>query len=96
MTRGLAEADDVRRLMRALGRAARGPGRVFVTGGATAVLKGWRSATADVEAMLRLGLIDARTLRELFEAIEPRLIRFPSIDPVAFRRRLDALLGTDP
>jgi hypothetical protein len=38
--------------MRALGRHARGPGRVHFTGGATAVMKGWREATIDVHIKL--------------------------------------------
>jgi hypothetical protein len=52
MTRNLARADDILRLMQALGRYARGPGRVFFTGGATAVMKGWRDATVDVDIKL--------------------------------------------
>lgn len=35
--------------MRELGRRARGPGRVYLTGGATAVLLGWRPSTVDVD-----------------------------------------------
>ncbi len=31
-------------------------------------------------------------LRELYEAIEPELYRYPAIDPPAFRGKLDALL----
>jgi hypothetical protein len=52
MTRRPAKADDVLRLMQALGRYARGPGRVYFTGGATAVMKGWRDATVDVDIKL--------------------------------------------
>jgi hypothetical protein len=47
--RGETHAEKVQRLMEALGRAARGPGRVYLTGGATAVLIGWRDATVDVD-----------------------------------------------
>jgi hypothetical protein len=35
--------------MDGLGRAAKGPGSVFLTGGATAVLFGWRESTLDVD-----------------------------------------------
>lgn len=52
MTRRLAKADDILRLMQTLGRYARGPGRVYFTGGATAVMKGWRDATVDVDIKL--------------------------------------------
>lgn len=46
------DADRVRALMRALGRGARGPGRVYLTGGTTAVLEGWRRATVDADLKL--------------------------------------------
>jgi len=52
MTRRPAKADDILRLMQTLGRYARGPGRVYFTGGATAVMKGWRDATIDVDLKL--------------------------------------------
>lgn len=39
----------------------------------------------DVAAMLEWGLVDRPTLWQLFESIEPELIRFPSIDPKIFR-----------
>lgn len=154
--------------MQALGTHARGPGKVFLAGGATAVLKGWREATvdvdlkldpepagifqaiarlkdelrinvelaspdqfipdppgsleraefigregqvefyhydfyaqalakierghardlADVEAMLLRGYIEAARLAQLFDAIEPKLLRFPAIDPTVFRAKL--------
>jgi len=50
--RELADADRIRRFMRAIGRAATGPGRVYFTGGATAVLQGWRDTTIDVDVKL--------------------------------------------
>lgn len=52
MSRNPATAADVLRLMQALGRRARGPGRVYFTGGATAVMKGWRDATVDIDIKL--------------------------------------------
>jgi len=50
--RRLADAERIRALMRALGRAARDPGQVFLAGGATAVLLGWRETTVDVDLKL--------------------------------------------
>lgn len=47
--RELADAGRIRRFMAELGRAARAPGRVYLTGGATAVLLGWREMTLDVD-----------------------------------------------
>ncbi len=38
--------------MEALGAAGRAPGRVYFTGGATAVLLGWRASTIDVDVKL--------------------------------------------
>lgn len=47
--RELADGDRIRRFMRELGRAAREPTSVYFTGGATAVLYGWRGTTVDVD-----------------------------------------------
>ena len=41
--------DRLRTFMRTLGRRAAVEGRVYLTGGATAVLLGWRSSTLDVD-----------------------------------------------
>jgi len=43
------DADRIRRFLEALGRAAEGPGRVFLTGGSTAILQGWRGTTKDID-----------------------------------------------
>lgn len=50
--RQLANAELVERFMQALGAAVRSPGRVYFTGGATAVLIGWRPTTIDVDVKL--------------------------------------------
>ncbi|MGH9339724.1 MAG: DUF6036 family nucleotidyltransferase [Acidobacteriota bacterium] len=47
--RQLAGADRIRRFMRLLGREAPQETRLYFTGGATAVLMGWRSTTIDVD-----------------------------------------------
>jgi len=47
--RELADAPHIERFMEALGRAARIDGRVYLTGGATAVLQGWRASTIDID-----------------------------------------------
>jgi hypothetical protein len=162
----------IRALARELGRAARGPVRIYLTGGSTAVLEGWREATIDVDlrfepeadellralpalkerlgvnielasppdfipelpgwrerspfvlregpvdvhhfdlysqalskiergfeqdlvdvrTMMERGFVDTSRLRELYEAIESELYRYPAIDPVAFRKKLNAAL----
>ena len=121
----------MRDLMRRLGAAARGPGRIYLVGGASAVLLGWRATTVDVDlkldpeppgvfeaiarakdalnvyaqalakiergherdlldvdAMRRQRLIEPARLVELFDAIEPALIRYPAIAPASFRDRV--------
>jgi hypothetical protein len=50
--RALADADRIRRFMRALGREAEQATAAYFTGGATAVLLGWRATTIDVDVKL--------------------------------------------
>ena len=47
--RALATRDRIEALMRELGRVADADGAVYLTGGATAVLVGWRETTIDVD-----------------------------------------------
>jgi hypothetical protein len=47
--RGLTDAAKVRTFMEALGRRSRSAGAVYLTGGATAVLHGWRPTTIDID-----------------------------------------------
>ena len=44
-----ADLKRIERFMRALGERVRDGGRVYLTGGATAVLHGWRATTIDVD-----------------------------------------------
>jgi hypothetical protein len=46
------DSDKLHELMRAIGIAARGPGRVYLVGGTSAVLEGWRSSTVDADLKL--------------------------------------------
>lgn len=50
--RELADSARIEQFMRELGRAVRVEGRVYLTGGATAVLHGWRHTTIDVDIKL--------------------------------------------
>ena len=52
MARALSTAAKVREFMRRLGQSATGPGRVYLVGGASAVLAGWRDTTVDVDLKL--------------------------------------------
>lgn len=47
--RELADEAHIDQFMRTLGRAVKSEGRVYLTGGATAVLYGWRQSTIDVD-----------------------------------------------
>lgn len=50
--RALADAARIQRFMRALGAAADDEATAYLTGGATAVLFGWRETTIDVDLAL--------------------------------------------
>src|SRR5205814_6648970 len=47
--RGETDKQKLERFMRALGERVRGDGTIYLTGGATALLYGWRLATIDVD-----------------------------------------------
>jgi len=171
--RELATGARIREFMRQLGAAASVDTRIYLTGGATAVLFGWRETTIDVDlkiiperdeifraipalkeslrlnvelaspdlfipplpgwelrslfigreghvdwyhydpssqalakiergherdrsdvrALIQQGLVRTEELRKLFREIQPGLIRYPSIDPEAFARKLDEALS---
>lgn len=50
--RELADSTRIEKFMRELGRAVQVDGRIYLTGGATAVLFGWRETTIDVDIKL--------------------------------------------
>jgi hypothetical protein len=56
--------------------------------------RGHAQDLADVGEMSRRGLIEASRLRELFDAIEPQLYRYPALDAASFRRALEEFLKT--
>jgi hypothetical protein len=47
-----ADAERINAFVRELGRASRSPARLYLTGGATAVLEGWRGTTVDIDVHL--------------------------------------------
>ena len=47
--RGETDREKIERFMAALGARARGHGRIYLVGGATAALTGWRAATIDLD-----------------------------------------------
>ena len=50
--RRLTDAERLQHFMASLGHSCRGAGRVYLVGGASAVLLGWRAATVDVDLKL--------------------------------------------
>jgi hypothetical protein len=170
--RSNVDPQKIEQLMKALGREARGSGCIYFTGGASALLIGWRSSTVDidirldpeppgifhaiaklkqqldinielaspqdflpplpgwrdrsvfigrqgeisfyhydftaqalsklsrgynrdiddVQAMYKQKLFDLEKLRDCFEAIEPELIRFPSLNPDVLRNRIEEFI----
>src|SRR5712691_3831845 len=69
--RRLVDADRLHRLMRALGREARAEARVYLTGGASAVLLAWRDSTIDVDLKIEPEQDEVlRAIPELKERLE--------------------------
>jgi hypothetical protein len=66
--RRVAQREDIEHFMTALGREATNPTRLYFTGGATAVLLGWRASTIDVD--IHILPEDDRLLRALPELKE--------------------------
>lgn len=69
--RAPADAERIRRLARALGRIVPAGTRMYLTGGATAVLEGWRSSTVDIDVRFEPDADAALTgIRDLKEELE--------------------------
>ena len=50
--RQVADSEKIKCFMKELGQRCRSPGRVYLTGGASALLVGWRDSTADIDIKL--------------------------------------------
>ena len=55
--------------------------------------RGHEQDLSDVRAMARLGLIGLERMIELFQAIEPALVRYPAIEPASFRDKVHRAAG---
>jgi hypothetical protein len=55
--------------------------------------RGFPEDLSDVDEMIGRKMVEPARLRELFEAIEPELYRYPAIDPPAFRARVEQALS---
>ena len=71
--------------MRRLEREPGARGRIYLTGGASAVLDGWRETTVDIDVELE---------GEAERLLEPELYRYPAIDPATLRRKVAAAATT--
>ncbi len=170
MTRSLVNIERLQAFLERFGRECRGPGTVFVVGGGSAILHGWRNTTVDVDlkldpepagafeliarlkdelsinvelaspdhfipaaagwrerstfiarygkvdffhfdfysqalakiergserdlsdvrAMVAARVVNLDKLREVFEGIQPQLVRYPGIDASAFQAKFEA------
>ena len=77
-----ADEERIRAFLHDLGRHARVAGRVYLTGGATAVLEGWRSSTIDVD--MRLEPEDDALMRSLPELKERLDLNVELVSPSDF------------
>lgn len=68
--RSRADAEHVLSFARELGRLTDTPARMYLTGGATAVLEGWRATTVDIDVRFEP---DADELLRLLPALKERL-----------------------
>ena len=60
------------------------------------VERGHAKDLGDVDELITRGFVEPARLRELHQAIEPLLHRYPAIDPPSFRRRLEEILSSGP
>jgi hypothetical protein len=93
-SRGLAEADDRRRHPRR--PRLRSAHYDFYAQALAKIERGEQKDLGDVREMLARRLIEPARAWDLFRAIEPKLYRFPAIDPARFRRAVGAALGPSP
>lgn len=80
--RELADAERIAAFMRALGRSADADGASYLTGGATAVLIGWRASTIDVD--IRLVPETEQLLRGLQQIKDELRINVELASPIDF------------
>ncbi len=79
--------------MKALGSGVTEAARVYLVGGASSVLLGWRDSTIDVD--LKLAPESDEILRR-FSQIEDQLHRYPALDPESFRRAVESVVASSP
>jgi hypothetical protein len=80
--RDAADAERIRDLARELGRVVAPGTRMYLTGGATAVLEGWRESTADVD--VRFEPDSDAALRHIAELKEQLSVNVELASPLDF------------
>ncbi len=80
--RDLTDERRLREFMRRLGERVNAPGRVYLTGGATAVLHGWRASTVDVDIAIEAERDDV--LRQIPALKEELGINVELVSPADF------------
>ena len=95
--RALADEGRIRLFMRALGAEARAAARVYLTGGATAVLHGWRASTIDIDIKI-VPDVDSvfRAISALKERLHINVELAPSLPLPRDRSRLVPAGGRGP
>ena len=82
--------EKIEKFMEVLGHRAKKQGRVYLTGGATAVLLDWRDTTIDID------IKPVPETDEIFQAIAAlKLIRYPAIDPEEFETKVREVIQSD-
>jgi hypothetical protein len=85
--RDAADVESIQRLARELGRAVAPATRMYLTGGATAVLEGWRESTADID--VRFEPNSDAALSRIAELKERLQINVELASPLDFLPALD-------
>jgi hypothetical protein len=67
--RSQASADTVRGFARALAQTARAPAHIYLVGGATAVIEGWRTSTIDIDVRIEPDADLTRNIAEIKERL---------------------------
>lgn len=59
----------------------------------TKIERGHEKDLEDVRSMMQAGLVEPARLRELYQAIEPQLYRYPAVDPASLKQALERALA---
>jgi hypothetical protein len=84
----------LRELMRAMAAAADAPGRIYIAGGASAVVRGWRESTVDVD--LKIVPESDRILRAIPELKERLNVNVELASPADFLPQLPGWQDRSP